>query len=106
MLSRVMDARPNVRARLDARATGCATLSLPRPSARSRPTDLMPKKCRDVRAALLAVGWQVVRQRGSHEVGAHPDRDERIVVAGKSSDTVPIGTLDSIRKASGWENLR
>ncbi len=66
----------------------------------------MPKKYREVRAALLADGWQVVRQRGSHEVWAHPDRDERIVVAGKSSDTVPVGTLGSIRKASGLENLR
>jgi predicted RNA binding protein YcfA (HicA-like mRNA interferase family) len=66
----------------------------------------MPKKYREVRAALLAAGWQVVRQRGSHEVWAHRDRDERIVVAGKSSDTVPVGTLGSIRKASGLEHLR
>jgi uncharacterized membrane protein len=29
-----------------------------------------------------------------------------IVVAGKESDTVPIGTLGSIRRASGLESLR
>jgi predicted RNA binding protein YcfA (HicA-like mRNA interferase family) len=66
----------------------------------------MPKKYREVRTALRAAGWRVVRHRGSHEVWAHPDREQRIVVAGKSSDTVPVGTLGSIRKASGLENLR
>jgi predicted RNA binding protein YcfA (HicA-like mRNA interferase family) len=66
----------------------------------------MPKKYRDVRIALEAAGWRVVRRRGSHEVWAHPGHNARIVVAGKNSDTVPIGTLGSIRKASGLENLR
>ncbi|MDA8069501.1 MAG: type II toxin-antitoxin system HicA family toxin [Actinomycetota bacterium] len=66
----------------------------------------MPKKYREVRAALQEAGWEVVRQRGSHEVWAHPQRPERIVVAGKSSATVPVGTLGSIRKASGLEHLR
>lgn len=62
----------------------------------------MPKKYREVRVALTAGGWVAVRQRGSHEVWAHPDRPERIVVAGKDSATVPVGTLGSIRKASGF----
>lgn len=66
----------------------------------------MPKKYREVRAALMEAGWMVVRQRGSHEVWAHPDRSQRIVVAGKDSDTVPVGTLGSIRRASGLETLR
>jgi predicted RNA binding protein YcfA (HicA-like mRNA interferase family) len=66
----------------------------------------MAKKYSDVRAALIDAGWQVVRQRGSHEVWAHPDRGERIVVAGKDRDTVPPGTLGSIRRASGLEDLR
>ena len=55
---------------------------------------------------LIANGWNVVRQTGSHEVWAHPDRDDRIVVARKNSDTVPVGTLGSIRRASGLEELR
>jgi predicted RNA binding protein YcfA (HicA-like mRNA interferase family) len=59
-----------------------------------------------VREALLDAGWKVVRQRGSHEVWARPNRDDRIVVAGKDSDTVPVGTLGSIRRASGVEELR
>jgi predicted RNA binding protein YcfA (HicA-like mRNA interferase family) len=66
----------------------------------------MPKKYREVRAALFEAGWEVVRQRGSHEVWAHPHRTERVVVAGKDSATVPIGTLGSIRKASDLEHLR
>jgi predicted RNA binding protein YcfA (HicA-like mRNA interferase family) len=64
------------------------------------------KKYKDVRKALVDAGWSVARQRGSHEVWAHPDRDDRIVVAGKDSDTVPVGTLGSIRRASGLEHLR
>lgn len=66
----------------------------------------MAKKYREVRRALLAAGWEPVRQRGSHEVWAHPDSAERLVVAGKNSATVPVGTLASIRKRSGLEHLR
>ena len=65
----------------------------------------MPKKYSEVRKALIDAGWKVVRQRGSHEIWAHPDREVRIVVAGKESDTVPVGTLGSIRRASGLEQL-
>lgn len=66
----------------------------------------MAKKYKEVRQVLIANGWNVVRHTGSHEVWAHPDRDDRIVVAGKNSDTVPVGTLGSIRRASGLEELR
>ena len=51
-------------------------------------------------------GWSLVRQRGSHEIWGHPDHESRIVVAGKDSDTVPVGTLSSIRRASGLDHLR
>jgi predicted RNA binding protein YcfA (HicA-like mRNA interferase family) len=66
----------------------------------------MPKKYREVRTALKEAGWQVVRQRGSHEIWARPGEEARIVVAGKDSATVPLGTLSSIRRASGLEHLR
>jgi predicted RNA binding protein YcfA (HicA-like mRNA interferase family) len=66
----------------------------------------MAKKYRDVRRALLDSGWSPVRQRGSHEVWAHPDRAQRIIVAGKPGATVPQGTLSSIRRASGLDELR
>ena len=66
----------------------------------------MPKKYREVRSHLTEAGWTVMPQRGSHEVWAHPDHDVRVIVAGKDSDTVPVGTLGSIRRATGLEQLR
>ena len=75
-------------------------------SGRGRTVTGVSKKYKEVRMALLDAGWSVARQRGSHEIWAHPDREDRIVVAGKDSDTVPIGTLGSIRRASGLEQLR
>jgi predicted RNA binding protein YcfA (HicA-like mRNA interferase family) len=66
----------------------------------------VPKTYGEVRRALLAAGWAVLRQRGSHEVWGKPGAMARIVVAGKPSATVPTGTLASIRKASGLEELR
>jgi predicted RNA binding protein YcfA (HicA-like mRNA interferase family) len=66
----------------------------------------MPKKYRDVRKALTDAGWLVIRRRGSHEVWVHFDSSVHIIVAGKESDTVPAGTLGSIRRASGLEDLR
>jgi predicted RNase H-like HicB family nuclease/predicted RNA binding protein YcfA (HicA-like mRNA interferase family) len=54
------------------------------------------KKYREVRAALKEAGREVIRQRGSHEGWARPGEDARIVVAGKDSDTVPVGTLSSV----------
>jgi predicted RNA binding protein YcfA (HicA-like mRNA interferase family) len=63
------------------------------------------KKYREVRAVLKEAGWEVIRQRGSHEVWGRPGEDARIVVAGKDSDTVPVGTLSSIRRASGLEHF-
>ena len=48
----------------------------------------MPKKYREVRTALQEAGWQVLRQRGSHEVWGQPGEDARIVVAGKASATL------------------
>lgn len=66
----------------------------------------MAKKYKEIRRVLIANGWKVVPQAGSHEVWAHSDHEDRIVVAGKDSDTVPVGTLGSIRRASGLEDLR
>jgi predicted RNA binding protein YcfA (HicA-like mRNA interferase family) len=54
----------------------------------------------------MDAGWRLTRQRGSHEIWMHPERPGRVVVAGKESDTVPPGTLASIRRATGLEHLR
>jgi predicted RNA binding protein YcfA (HicA-like mRNA interferase family) len=66
----------------------------------------MPKKYREIRSALEGAGWEVLRQRGSHEVWGKAGEQARIVVAGRDRDTVPVGTLSSIRRASGLEHLR
>jgi len=66
----------------------------------------MPKKYREIRSALEEAGWEVLRQRGSHEVWGKAGEQARIVVAGRDRDTVPVGTLSSIRRASGLEHLR
>lgn len=66
----------------------------------------MAKKYSEVRKALREAGWHVVRKRGSHEIWARFGKEDRIVVAGKDSDSVPVGTLGSIRRASGLEQLR
>ncbi len=66
----------------------------------------MAKKYGEVRRILYANGWQIVRQRGSHEVWTHLEIRGNVIVAGKASDTVPIGTPASIRKRTGLEQLR
>ena len=66
----------------------------------------MAKHYRDVRRVLLENEWRPIRQRGSHEIWAHAECRRRIVVAGKDGDTVPVGTLASIRRVSGLEQLR
>lgn len=66
----------------------------------------MAKKYREVREILEAAGWSAVRQRGSHEIWPLRTSGQRIVVAGKPSDSVPAGTLAGIRRASGLEQLR
>jgi predicted RNA binding protein YcfA (HicA-like mRNA interferase family) len=64
------------------------------------------KKFREVRKALRAEGWVKVRQAGSHETWESPDGDRAVTVAGKDSDTVPVGTLAAIRRATGLKDLR
>ena len=64
------------------------------------------KKFGDVRRALSDADWTKVRQAGSHETWRSPDGETSITVAGKDSDTVPVGTLGAIRRATGLEHLR
>jgi predicted RNA binding protein YcfA (HicA-like mRNA interferase family) len=64
------------------------------------------KKFREVRKALRAEGWIKVRQAGSHETWESADGARVVTVAGKDSDTVPVGTLAAIRRATGLKDLR
>ncbi|MBM5796906.1 MAG: type II toxin-antitoxin system HicA family toxin [Cyanobacteria bacterium K_Offshore_0m_m2_072] len=58
-------------------------------------------KIRDVIRRLEQEGWFQVATRGSHRQFKHPDRPGRVTVAGKGSDDLAPGTLNSIAKQSG-----
>ena len=58
-------------------------------------------KVRAVIAMLAGDGWYVVAMRGSHRQFKHPTKPGRVTVAGKPSDDMAPGTLNSIRKQSG-----
>lgn len=46
-------------------------------------------------------GWFQVAQRGSHRQLKHGKKSGRVTVAGKPSDELPAGTLNSILKQAG-----
>ena len=58
-------------------------------------------KIRDVIKMLEDDGWSLVRQRGSHRQFKHASKPGLVTVAGKRSDDVAPGTLNSILKQSG-----
>ena len=46
-------------------------------------------------------GWNIVAIRGSHRQLKHSSKPGRVTVAGKPSDDLAPGTLNSIRKQAG-----
>ena len=67
----------------------------------------MAKKYRDVIRLLREHDWKHVRTRGSHEIWRHADGREVVVPAGgKRNREVPTGTLASIRRDTGIDDLR
>ncbi len=56
---------------------------------------------RDVLRALEQDGWYLVRVRGSHRQYKHPTKPGLVTVAGKPSDDLAPGTLNSILKQAG-----
>jgi len=46
-------------------------------------------------------GWYIVRTRGSHRQYKHPTKTGLVTIAGKSSDDLAPGTLNSIFKQAG-----
>ena len=66
----------------------------------------MAMKYREVRAALRGANWSKVQQPGSHETWVSPDGTRSATIAGKDSDTVPVGTLSAMRRATGLDHLR
>ncbi len=55
-------------------------------------------KVGDVLRLLRDDGWYLVNTRGSHRQFKHPQKLGRVTVAGKPSDEVAPGTLNSILK--------
>ena len=46
-------------------------------------------------------GWVLVRTRGSHRQYKHPEKPGLVTVAGKPSDELAPGTLNSVLKQAG-----
>jgi predicted RNA binding protein YcfA (HicA-like mRNA interferase family) len=58
-------------------------------------------KVKDVLSLLKDDGWHLVATRGSHRQYRHPAKPGRVTVAGKPSDDLAPGTLNSILKQAG-----
>jgi predicted RNA binding protein YcfA (HicA-like mRNA interferase family) len=56
---------------------------------------------RDVLRRLEQDGWYLVRVRGSHRQYKHPTKPGLVTVAGKPSEDLAPGTLNSILKQAG-----
>ncbi len=55
-------------------------------------------KISDILTILRTDGWFIVATRGSHRQFKHPVKSGRVTVAGKPSDDLAPGTLNSILK--------
>jgi predicted RNA binding protein YcfA (HicA-like mRNA interferase family) len=58
-------------------------------------------KIRDVLRLLTDDGWDLARTRGSHQQFKHPTKPGLVTVAGKPSDDLAPGTLNSVLKQAG-----
>ena len=58
-------------------------------------------KVGDILTMLRNDGWILLATRGSHRQFKHPDKSGRVTVAGKPSDDLAPGTLNSILKQAG-----
>jgi len=58
-------------------------------------------KVRQVIRLLERDGWVLVRTRGSHRQYKHPKKPGLVTLAGKPSDELAAGTLNSVLKQAG-----
>lgn len=56
---------------------------------------------REVIRLIEADGWRHIATRGSHRQYKHDTKAGRVTVAGKASDEISPGTLNSILKQAG-----
>jgi predicted RNA binding protein YcfA (HicA-like mRNA interferase family) len=61
-------------------------------------TDFLGMKVRDVVRLIEQDGWFLVTTRGSHWQYKHPTKPGRVTIAGKPSDDMAPGTLNSVLK--------
>ena len=64
------------------------------------------KKVREIIAMIERDNWYVVATRGSHRQYKHPSKAGRVTIAGKPSDDMAPGTLNSILKQAGLKETR
>jgi predicted RNA binding protein YcfA (HicA-like mRNA interferase family) len=55
-------------------------------------------KVRDVIRLIERDGWFLIATRGSHRQYKHPTKPGRVTIAGKPSDDMAPGTLNSVLK--------
>jgi predicted RNA binding protein YcfA (HicA-like mRNA interferase family) len=58
-------------------------------------------KVREVIRLIEIDGWYRIGTRGSHRQYRHPSKSGRVTIAGKPSDDLAPGTLNSIFKQAG-----
>ena len=63
-------------------------------------------KIREIIRLLEDDGWFLVATKGSHRQYKHQIKSGRVTVAGKPSDDLAPGTLNSIFKQSGLKEKR
>lgn len=63
-------------------------------------------KVRDAIRLIETDGWYQVATRGSHRQYKHPHKAGRVTVAGKPSDDLAPGTMNSILKQAGLKEQR
>jgi predicted RNA binding protein YcfA (HicA-like mRNA interferase family) len=63
-------------------------------------------KVREVIKLIEEDGWFLVATRGSHRQYKHATKAGRVTIAGKQSDDLAPGTLNSILKQAGLKEQR
>ena len=63
-------------------------------------------KVREVISLIESDGWFLVATRGSHRQYKHQSKPGRVTVAGRPSDDLAPGTLNSILKQAGLKETR
>ena len=63
-------------------------------------------KVREVIRLIEQDGWFLVATRGSHRQYKHATKPGRVTVAGKASDDMAPGTLNSVLKQAGLKEQK